>query len=406
MDGDDRELYPTEETAGPVGTTGRVPPSLVLQWTAAGTLGVLIMLLAAYGLYIVRSILILVLIALFVAVSLEPAVDWLARRGMRRSFAVMIVVLALVVLTGVFLWSIVPPLVDQGGRLIADLPGYLRRLSTQSSVVRDIADRYDLTDRLSGLVAEVPARLAGGAVGFVQKLFGVLASTLTVLVLSIYFMADMPRLRQGVVRLFPRRRRVRVAEIVDVAVEKVGGYMIGNIIISLIAGVSTFICLEVVRVPFALPLAVTVALTDLIPMIGATLGAAICVVVSLFTVDIWPGAVVVLIFFVAYQQLENYLIAPRVLRNTVDLSSVAVLLVALIGGALLGLVGAIMAIPIAATIKVVVSRSIAARTSAEDNDRESEPPGRSERPDSAPVVPEMRAMPTTSEPAPSPDPAP
>jgi predicted PurR-regulated permease PerM len=389
MVGDDRKTT-TEETAAPVTMARRVPPSLVLQWTAAGTLGVLLMLLAAYGLYVVRSILVLVLIALFVAVSLEPAVYWLANRGLRRSVAVTIVVLALVVLTGVFLWSIVPPLVDQGGRLIADLPGYLRRLSTQSSVVRDITDRYDLTDQLSGLVAEIPSRLAGGALGFVQKLFGVLASTLTVLVLAIYFMADMPRLQHGLVRLFPQRRRARVAEIVDVAVEKVGGYMIGNIIISLIAGVSTFICLEIVRVPFALPLAVTVALTDLIPMIGATLGAAICVVVSLFTVDIWPGAIVVLIFFVAYQQLENYLIAPRVMRNTVDLSSVAILLVALIGGVLLGLVGAIMAIPIAATIKVVVARSIAARTSVENNVPQSEPPGRSERSDRIPAVPEMR----------------
>jgi predicted PurR-regulated permease PerM len=158
-----------------------------------------------------------------------------------------------------------------------------------------------------------------------------------------------------VVGLFPHRRRARAAEIVDVVVDKVGGYMIGNIIISLFAGVSSFILLELVRVPFALPLAVAVAIADLIPMIGATLGAVICVVVSVFTVDIWPAAVIVLLFFIAYQQLENYLIAPRVLRNTVDLSSVAVLLAALIGGAVLGLVGAIMAIPVAATVKVVMS---------------------------------------------------
>jgi predicted PurR-regulated permease PerM len=101
-----------------------------------------------------------------------------------------------------------------------------------------------------------------------------------------------------------------------VVVDRVGAYMIGNLIISLIAGVSTFACLESVRVPFALPLAVTVAFTDLIPMVGATLGATICVIVSAFTADIWPRAVIVLVFFIAYQQLENYLIAPRVLRNS------------------------------------------------------------------------------------------
>jgi predicted PurR-regulated permease PerM len=143
-----------------------------------------------------------------------------------------------------------------------------------------------------------------------------------------------------------------------VVVDRVGAYMIGNLIISVIAGVTTFACLEAVRVPFALPLAVTVALTDLIPMVGATIGAAICVIVSAFTAGIWPQAVIVLAFFIAYQQLENYLIAPRVLRNSVDLSAVAVLLVALVGGTVLGLIGAVMAIPLAATVKVVLTPAV------------------------------------------------
>jgi predicted PurR-regulated permease PerM len=369
MDGDDREASVGDEPVGGASTVAsaasvsfadRVPPNLVLRWAFAGTAGVLLMLLVAYGLYIVRSILALVLVALFVAISLEPVVHWLTTRRIRRSFAVTIVVLVLLSLFAVFIWSIAPPLVEQGGKLIADLPAYLQKLSDESKPVREITDRYHLTDRLSALVADLPARIAGGAVGFFQKFFGVLASSLTVLVLSIYFMADMPRLRRGVVRLFPPRRRPRIAEIVDVAVNKVGGYMIGNIIISLCAGVASFVCLQLVGVPFALPLAVSVAIADLIPMIGATLGAVICVLVSVFTVDIWPESVIVLVFFIVYQQAENYLIAPRVMRNTVDMSSVAVLLAALIGGALLGLVGAIMAIPVAATIRVVLSPSIAA----------------------------------------------
>ncbi len=348
------------EPTAPVSMAERVPPGLVLRWAAAGTLGVLIVLLVGYGLYVVRGILVLVLIALFVAVSLDPAVRWLIRKRVRRPYAVSIVVLCLVALFAVFIWSILPPAIEQGGKLFADLPGYVRRLSDESGAVREFTDRYQLTDRLTGLAADLPARLAGGAVGFVQKFLGALASSLTVLVLAIYFMADMPRLERGLVRLFPPRRRPRVTEIVEVVVDKVGGYMIGNLLISLVAGVSTFACLELVGVPFALPLAVTVAIADLIPMVGATLGAVICVAVSAFTVDIWPGAVIVLIFFVAYQQVENYLIAPRVMRNTVDLPAVAVLLVALIGGAVLGLVGAVMAIPVAAAVKVLMSPTIAA----------------------------------------------
>jgi predicted PurR-regulated permease PerM len=347
----------SRDGTGDAGSTlaERVPPSLVFRWTAAGTLGVLAILLAAYGVYLVRGILVLVFVALFLAVSLDPAVRFLVRHGVRRSLAVAIVMGVLVALFGVFIWSVVPPMVDQGGKLVANLPGYLRTVSDKSEAVRRITDRYQLTDRLTSLLAEMPSKLAGGAVGFVQRFLGFLASTVTVLVLTIYFMADMPRLRRGAVRLFPIRRRQRVGEIVDVVVDKVGGYMIGNLIISLFAGVATFLCLELVGVPYALPLAVTVALTDLIPMVGATLGAAICVLVALFTEGVWPGGVVVLLFFIAYQQIENYLIAPRVLRNTVNLSSVAVLIVALIGGTVLGLVGAVIAIPIAATVRVILT---------------------------------------------------
>jgi predicted PurR-regulated permease PerM len=349
-----------EKTVTPASVADRVPPAVVFRWAAAATLGVLVVLLSAYALYTVRSILVLVLIALFIAVSLDPAVRWLIKRGVRRSLAVTLVILAVLALFGVFIWSIVPPLVDQGGRLFADLPGFVRKLPEESKSFRELSDRYNLTDRLSQLASTLPTKIASSAVGFVQRFFGALLSTLTVLVLTIYFMVDMPRMRRGLVRLFPHRRRPQVADIINVVVDKVGGYMIGNLIISLFAGVATFLCLELLRIPFALPLAVTVAITDLIPLVGATLGAALCVLVTIFTADLWPAAVVVLVFFIVYQQVENYLIAPRVLRNTVDLSSVAVLLVALIGGSILGVVGALMSIPIAAAVKVVITPTIAA----------------------------------------------
>src|SRR5262249_34672376 len=206
---------------GPAVFAERVTPGLVFRWCVAGTAGVLLVLLVAFGLYTVRGILVLVLIGLFLAISLDPAVRWLVHRGIRRSFAVVIVVLALLALFAVFIWSIVPPVAEQAGKLFSDLPGYLHKLSDSSRPIREVADRYHLTQRLTSLVADLPGRLAGGAAGFVQRLFGGIASALTVLVLSIYFMADMPRLQRGVVTLFPRRRRARVAEIVAVVVDKV-----------------------------------------------------------------------------------------------------------------------------------------------------------------------------------------
>ncbi|HEX6873185.1 MAG TPA: AI-2E family transporter, partial [Micromonosporaceae bacterium] len=188
---------------------------------------------------------------------------------------------------------------------------------------------------------------------------------LTVTVLTIYFMADLPRLRTGVVRLFPAPNRPHVRRMVDVTVDKVGSYMIGNIVISVIAGTAAFLALSALRAPFALPLALVVAITDLIPMIGATLGAVICVGVTALADNLWPDATILAIFFLVYQQVENYWIAPRVLRNAVDLPAVAVLLAGLVGGTILGLVGALMAIPIAAVIKVLASPKIRQMDAAE-----------------------------------------
>ncbi|MFC0435769.1 AI-2E family transporter [Kutzneria buriramensis] len=333
----------------------RISSKQVFRWAAAGTLGVLVVFVCAYAMYVVRDILLLVLVALFLAISLDPVVRWLTRRKIPRAAAVAIVFVVAIALTAAFIWSTVPPLVEQGDRLVHDFPAYLRRLSDNSTAVREVIDRYQLGERLGSLISGVSATLANGAVGFFQGFVGTLGSTVTVLVLTIYFSADMPRIRDRLVQLAPRPRRRRVAAIVEVMVDKVGSYMIGNLFISAIAGTAAFVCLVVLGVPFALPLAVSVAVLDLVPMVGATLGAVICVLVALFTVGLWPGAVLLVVFFIVYQQVENYVLTPRVFRGTVNMPAGAVLLVALIGASLLGLVGAVMAIPVAATVKVALS---------------------------------------------------
>jgi predicted PurR-regulated permease PerM len=339
----------------------------------AAALGLLTVALGAFAVYSVREVLVQVLIALFVAVSLDPAVRLLIRHGVRRSLAVgIILALALVILAG-FIWSLVPPLVGQAGDLLNNIPHYLQDLSERSKTYREIADRYGLTQKLTDFAKTLPGKVGGGALGVVTGIFSALFNVLLITVLTIYFMADLPRIRRGLVRLVPRTGRPRAAQAVNVVVDKVGGYMIGNLIISLFAGVSSFVCLLALGVPFALPLAVWVALTDLIPMIGASIGAAGCCIVALATGDV-TSTVVVLIFFVAYQQLENYLIAPRVLRNTVDLSSIAVLLAALTGGAILGVVGALMAIPIAAAIKVLMTPVVEALNEPPAREPPAEPP--------------------------------
>jgi predicted PurR-regulated permease PerM len=338
----------------------RVRPALLFRWGALFSLGAATTLIGLYALYTVRAILVRILIALFIAVSLDPAVRWLTRQGMRRGWAVTLIFALAFAFAAGFLLSVIPPLVTQGRNLIDDLPDYLARLQDRSAQFRELDDRYNISDQLQGLVGTLPSRLGTGLLGFTSRVFGAVFNTLTVLVFTIYFMADMPRIRHGVVRLFPVERRPRARQVVDLVVDKVGGYMIGNIIISVIAGVASLIAFSLLGVPFPVPLAFVVAICDLIPMIGATLGAVIGVTVALFTTELWPTTLLVAAFFVAYQQLENYLIAPRVLKTTVELGAAAVLIAGLIGATVLGLVGALMAIPVAAAVNVLLNERLLA----------------------------------------------
>jgi predicted PurR-regulated permease PerM len=342
----------------------RQQPAHLFRSGALVSLGAAATLIGLYALYTVRAVLIRILIALFIAVSLDPAVRALARRGVRRGLAVTLIFLLASALAAGFLISVIPPLVDQARNLADDLPGYLTRLQERSSQFRELNDRFNVSDQLQGLVGTLPGRLGTGVLGFTSRVFGAVFNSLTVLVFTIYFMADMPRIRSGVVRLFPVDRRPRARQVVDLVVDKVGGYMIGNIIISLIAGVASFIAFSLLGVPFPVPLAFVIALCDLIPMIGATLGAIIGVTVALFSASLWPTTILVAAFFVAYQQLENYLIAPRVLKTTVELGAAAVLIAGLIGATVLGLVGALMAIPVAAAFNVLLNERLLAHESA------------------------------------------
>jgi len=356
-------------------------PMVMFRWGLYVSLGVLAVLAAAAAVYTTRAVLVRVLIALFIAVSLDPAVRMLTRRGLRRGLAVLVIFLVAGGLVAAFLVSVIPAMIHQFQALVHDFPGYFASLQERSARLRGLSDHFHLTSKIHGFLASLPGKLGSGLLGYTRRLFGALASALTVAVLTVYFMTDLPRLRHGVRRLFPKAHRARFGHIADVVVDKVGDYMIGNLLISLAAGLASFAVFAGLGVPFAVPLAFVVAVCDLIPMIGATLGAVICVLAALLTTELWPTTVIVAIFFVAYQQLENYVIAPRILRHTVSMSAGAVLLAALIGGTLLGLVGALMAIPIAAALKVVLAEQLHARdaadaeTGASGDDEAVVPPG-------------------------------
>jgi predicted PurR-regulated permease PerM len=361
------------------------------------SLAVLLVAFVVISIYVVRGLLVQVVVAAFIAMSLDPAVRWMISKGVKRSQAVAIIFMLVVLAVAGFLYATIPTLVSEASRLGKDFPGFLDHLRTRSPSLAHLEDRFHLKPRIDRFAQELPGRLGHGALAFGTRFFGALISFLLVLVLSLYFMADLPRLRRGIVRLFVKRHRPHASHVVNVVIDKVGSYMIGNIVISLIAGTAAFAAMEALRVPFALPLAVVVAITDLIPLVGATAGAVICVVVALGTTNLWPNTALLAVFFLLYQQLENYLIAPRVLRNAVDLQPVAVLLVALIGASVLGVVGALMAVPVAAAVKVVAVPMLRARDEAAEQEANADAEG--DEPDAVDVeeriTPDQAAGPNT-----------
>jgi predicted PurR-regulated permease PerM len=336
----------------------RIRPGALFRWGFFAGLGVLAAAGFGWAVFSVRDTLLRVVVALFLAVSLDPAVRYMVARGLRRGLAVAIIFSLFAAVLAAFLMSVIPPLAGQFGQLVHNMPDYLATLQQKSAQFRDLDVRFNLSARLEGLVNQVPARLAGGVLGLTGQVFGALVSFLTVVVFAVYFLLDLPRLRKGVVRLFPVDRRERYGTVVDLVVDKVGDYMIGRLLIGFVGGLAALVILEVLHVPYPLPLAIFIGLLDLIPLVGHPIGSVAAVLVSLFTRNLWPTTILLVAVLVVYQQLENYVIAPRILRHSVDISAAAVLFAALIGAAVLGVVGALIAIPIAAAVKVVLVQQI------------------------------------------------
>lgn len=320
-------------------------------------------LLLAYSLYLavdqVRSILVLIFIAMFLAIGLNPAVVRLTRWGVPRGLAVAAVGLGAMLLLCGGLFALIPPLVTQTGALVENLPGYIDNLRQQDQLNK-LNEDYKLIDQLKAVAtAGNVTKALGGVWGGAQVVFSALFNILTVVVLTLYFMAAFDRLKAGSYKLVPASRRPRVTLLADEILTKVGAYLGGALAIAVIAGLSSFVFLLILEVKYSYALAVLIAITDLIPQIGATLGAIVVSIVG-FATSI-PVGIACVIFFVIYQQVENYLIYPTVMRRAVKVSDLAAILSVLLGVALMGIVGALIAIPVVAAIQLIVREVVIPR---------------------------------------------
>jgi predicted PurR-regulated permease PerM len=349
-----REL--AEETGG-FGTPGRPlnrrSPFFVGMAAAAGvavTIGVVELIIHA------RSVLVLIGLALFLAAGLDPAVTWLTRHGLRRWQAVLV---TLVVLAGMlvgFLAAAIPPLAAQTTALVNELPKYLHTLQDHNSQIGKLDAQYHLQDRIRHLLQTKGGSLIGGVLGAGEVVLSTFSAILIVAVLAIYFLADMPRIRLLAYRLAPHSRRARVILIGDEVFAKVGGFVLGNFVTSAIAGIGTYIWLVIFGVPYPILLALMVAFLDLIPVIGSTIGGAIVTLVAL-TVSL-PVAIATLGFYIAYRLAEDYFVVPRVMGKTVQVPGAVSVIAVLVGGALMGIIGALVAIPAAAALRLFLQEVV------------------------------------------------
>jgi predicted PurR-regulated permease PerM len=310
---------------------------------------------ALYFAYLIRDVIGLVVIAAFFAVAIAPAVNWLDKRRVPRWLAILLVYLSIA--AGIFGIGllIVPPLVNGIEDLSSDLPGYVDDLRNNETF-RDYDDRYHITNKLTEQAQELPSKL-GDAAGTLRDVtvgvFTRFVQLFSILVITFFLVKDGHRLLEFLYRQVPPERARRLRTIADDVSDAIAGYVFGNFVISVLAGLVTYVTLRILDVPFATPLAILFGFFDLIPLVGATLGGILVGIVVAF-VHFPVGLVVWVAVLILYQQVENNLIQPFVYGRAVQLHPLIVIVAILIGAALLGVLGALVAIPAAAAVQAVV----------------------------------------------------
>jgi predicted PurR-regulated permease PerM len=344
----------TSAIGAPGPPLNRRSPYLIGLLAAAGALtayGLAHLLLAA------STVLALIMLAVILAIGLDPAVQRLMSWHLPRWASVTIVALVLLSVVFGFTAAAIPPLAAQTTALARNLPHYLQQLNDHSSTLGRLDARFHVRERVTeSLNGAGGGSLFGGLLGAGRLVLGALTATLTVLVLTIYLLADMPRIRKLTYRLFPASRRPRAILLGDEMFARVGGYVLGNLITSLIAGVGTFVWLVAWGVPYPVLLSLMVALFDLIPVVGAPTAGIIVSLVAL-TVSA-PIAIATAVYYAAYKLAEDYLLVPRIIGRSVDVPATATLVAVLLGGAALGVVGALIAIPVAAATRLLLRETL------------------------------------------------
>ncbi len=317
-----------------------------------GGLGVAVAYVIAHGIGDITSVLIIIGLALFIAIGLNPIVAFLVRRGLSRGLAVLAVTLGFILAIAGFIVIAVPPISHEVTSLVNNYPRYKADLVAGKGWAGSLVAKLHLTGYLTGKSKLDLGTVEGGLLGAGKVILSLGVATISVGVLTVYFLIALPGVKRMWLSILPLSRRERVGLLTNEVFDRVGGFMLGNLITSVVSGVGTYIWLMVFGVPYALLLSLLVALLDLIPMVGSTIAGVVVTLVAL-TKGL-PIGIATGIFYIVYRFIEDYLLNPRVMRHTVKVSPGLTIIATLIGGSLLGLVGALVAIPIAATIHLLI----------------------------------------------------
>ena len=331
----------------------RFRPSTVLAVLGL-TFGFLLLL---YLTWISRQVLTWILVAIFLTLALNPAVEALRRRGIRRRGAAagltFLIAIATIVLAGSLF---IPTLVDEATGFAESLPDYVRDISEGRGPLGRLTEEYELEERVRAAVEEGGASgilgLSGTALAVTESVITFIVAVVTIAFLTFFMLLEGPKWMERFYGLLPEESRETWRGIGRDIYRTVGGYVTGNLLISIVAGVTSTVVLLLLDVPYAVALGLLVAILDLIPLAGATLAAIIVSAVA-FLASI-PAGIIVLVFFIVYQQIENHLLQPLVYSRTVQLSPLAILISVLIGAKIAGVLGALAAIPVAGTIQVLL----------------------------------------------------
>jgi predicted PurR-regulated permease PerM len=333
-------------------------PGLISRNVLTTTLTVVLVALALYLIYLLRSPIAWLVIAAFISVALAGPVNFLGRY-MRRGFAITLSYLGLLLIPAGIFAIVVPPIVREGTEFIDEIPRYAADVNAwvrDNERLNDLNAEYDITGKIQERANELPGRVGDAASWLGDLGLGLVNSTfafITILIMSVFITASGRRWVDGLLGLQPKERADRLRGTLDRMGNAMGAYVAGALFQAAIAGITTFIVLTILGVPFAAPLAVLTALFDLIPLIGATIGAVIVGVITLFA-DFPIDTIVWTIWAIIYQQVENTVIQPRIQNRAVGVHPLGVIVAVLFGATLFGIGGALLAVPIAASIQIGV----------------------------------------------------